>query len=87
MQQRPDFLTEILHPCRIQRNSSLKIISIQQQQTGCAETTSDVVTVQDAIRVCTDTDIEDCNEFVLKAVEQEKAVQEKTIRIKQNRIK
>lgn len=41
MQQRPDFfLTEILHPCRIQRNSSLKIISIQQQQTGCAETTS-----------------------------------------------
>lgn len=43
----------------------------------CRNYFPDVVTVQDAIRVCTDTDIEDCNEFVLKAVEQEKAVQEK----------
>lgn len=43
----------------------------------CRDYFPDVVTVQDAIRVCTDTDIEDCNEFVLKAVEQEKAVQEK----------
>ena len=43
----------------------------------CRNYFPDVVTVQDAIRVCTDTDIEDCNEFVLKEVEQEKAVQEK----------
>lgn len=43
----------------------------------CRNYFPDVVTVQDAIRVCTDTDIEDCNEFVLKVVEQEKAVQEK----------
>lgn len=43
----------------------------------CRNYFPDVVTVQDAIRVCTDRDIEDCNEFVLKAVEQEKAVQEK----------
>lgn len=43
----------------------------------CRNYFPDVVTVRDAIRVCTDTDIEDCNEFVLKAVEQEKAVQEK----------
>lgn len=43
----------------------------------CRNYFPDVVTVQDAIRVCTDTDIEDCNEFVLKSVEQEKAVQEK----------
>lgn len=43
----------------------------------CRNYFPDVVTVQDAIRVCTDTDIEECNEFVLKAVEQEKAVQEK----------
>jgi energy-coupling factor transporter ATP-binding protein EcfA2/uncharacterized membrane protein len=43
----------------------------------CRNYFPDVVTVQDAIRVCTDTDIEDCNEFVLKAVEQEKSVQEK----------
>ena len=43
----------------------------------CRNYFPDVVTVQDAICVCTDTDIEDCNEFVLKAVEQEKAVQEK----------
>ena len=43
----------------------------------CRNYFPDVVTVQDAIRFCTDTDIEDCNEFVLKAVEQEKAVQEK----------
>lgn len=43
----------------------------------CRNYFPDVVTVQDAICVCTDTDIEDCNEFVLKAVEQEKAVQQK----------
>lgn len=43
----------------------------------CRNYFPDVVTVQDAIRVCTDTDIEDFNEFVLKEVEQEKAVQEK----------
>lgn len=43
----------------------------------CRNFFPDVVTVRDAIRVCTDTDIEDCNEFVLKEVEQEKAVQEK----------
>lgn len=43
----------------------------------CRNYFPDVVTVQDAIHVCTDTDIEDCNEFVLKEVEQEKAVQEK----------
>lgn len=43
----------------------------------CRNYFPDVVTVQDAIRVCTDTDIEDCNEFVPKEVEQEKAVQEK----------
>ena len=43
----------------------------------CRNYFPDVVTVQDAIRFCTDTDIEDCNEFVLKEVEQEKAVQEK----------
>lgn len=43
----------------------------------CRNYFPDVVTVQDAIRVCTDTDIEDCNEFVMKEVEQEKAVQEK----------
>lgn len=43
----------------------------------CRNYFPDVVTVQDAIRVCADTDIEDCNEFVLKEVEQEKAVQEK----------
>ena len=43
----------------------------------CRNYFPDVVTVQDAIRVCTDTDIEDCNESVLKEVEQEKAVQEK----------
>ena len=43
----------------------------------CRNYFPDVVTVQDAIRVCADRDIEDCNEFVLKAVEQEKAVQEK----------
>ena len=43
----------------------------------CRNYFPDVVTVQDAIRVCTDTDIEDCNEFVLKAVEQEKAKQDR----------
>ena len=43
----------------------------------CRNFFPDVVTVRDAIRVCTDTDIEDFNEFVLKEVEQEKAVQEK----------
>ena len=43
----------------------------------CRNYFPDVVTVQDAIRVCTDTDIEDCDEFVLKEVEQEKAVQKK----------
>ena len=43
----------------------------------CRNYFPDVVTVQDAIRFCTDTDIEDCNEFVMKEVEQEKAVQEK----------
>ena len=43
----------------------------------CRNYFPDVVTVQDAIRVCIDTDIEDCNEFVMKEVEQEKAVQEK----------
>ena len=43
----------------------------------CRNYFPDVVTVQDAIRVCTNTDIEDFNEFVLKEVEQEKAVQEK----------
>ena len=43
----------------------------------CRNYFPDVVTVQDAIRVCTNTDIEDCNEFVLKEVEQEKAAQEK----------
>ena len=54
----------------------------------CRNYFPDVVTVQDAICVCTDTDIEDCNEFVLKAVEQEKSrAAKKTIRIKQNRIK
>lgn len=42
----------------------------------CRNYFPDVVTVQDAIRVCTDTDIEDCNEFVLKEVEQEKAAQD-----------
>lgn len=42
----------------------------------CRNYFPDVVTVQDAIRVCTDTDIEDCDEFVLKEVEQEKAVQD-----------
>lgn len=43
----------------------------------CRNYFPDVVTVQDAICVCTNTDIEDFNEFVLKEVEQEKAVQEK----------